>query len=43
MKGADMLDNIIVRLVVHYLATFLFFGTLWELIPGIFQEYDIAE
>ena len=38
-----MLDNIIVRLVVHYLATFLFFGALWELIPGIFQEYDIAE
>ena len=38
-----MLDNIIVRLVVHYLATFLFFAALWELIPGIFQEYDIAE
>ena len=38
-----MLDNIIVRLVVHYLATFLFFAALWELIPGIFQEYDIVE
>ena len=38
-----MLDNIIVRLVVHYLATFLFFAALWELIPEIFQEYDIAE
>ena len=38
-----MLDNIIVRLVVHYLATFLFFGGLWELIPGIFQEPDMAE
>ena len=38
-----MLDNVIVRLVVHYLATFLFFAALWELIPGIFQEYDIAE
>ena len=38
-----MLDNMIVRLVVHYLATFLFFAALWELIPGIFQEYDIAE
>ena len=37
-----MLDNMIVRLVVHYFATFLFFGALWELIPGIFQEYDIA-
>ncbi len=33
-----MLDNIIVRLVVHYLATFLFFGGLWELLPGIFQQ-----
>ena len=43
MKGADMLDNIIVRLVVHYLATFLFFGGLWELLPGIFQEQDMAE
>ena len=38
-----MLDNIIVRLLVHYLATFLFFGGLWELLPGIFQEQDIAE
>lgn len=38
-----MLDNVIVRLVVHYLATFLFFAALWELIPGIFQEYDLAE
>ncbi len=33
-----MLDNIIVRLVVHYLATFLFFAGLWELLPGIFQQ-----
>ena len=33
-----MLDNIIVRLVVHYLATFLFFGGLWELLPGVFQQ-----
>ena len=33
-----MLDNIIVRLVVHYLATFLFFGGLSELLPGIFQQ-----
>ena len=38
-----MLDNMIVRLVVHYLATFLFFAALWELIPGVFQEYDMAE
>ena len=33
-----MLDNIIVRLVVHYLATFLFFGGLWELLPGVFEQ-----
>lgn len=38
-----MLDNIIVRLVVHYFATFLFFAGLWELLPGIFYEYDMAE
>ena len=38
-----MLDNIIVRLVVHYLATFLFFGGLSELIPGLFEEYEMAE
>lgn len=30
-----MLDNVIVRLVIHYLATFLFFWGLWSLFPEI--------
>lgn len=43
MKGTSMLDHIIVRLVVHYFATFLFFGALWELLPGVFLELQVAE
>ena len=30
-----MLDNVIVRLVVHYTATFLFFAGIWFLFPDI--------
>ena len=37
-----MLDNIIVRLVVHYLATFLFFAGLGELLGGLFLEQGMA-
>lgn len=38
-----MLDHIIVRLVVHYLATFLLVGGLWELLPGVFLELGVAD
>lgn len=38
-----MLDHIIVRLVVHYFASFLLFGALWELLPGFFLELQVAE
>ena len=37
-----MLDHILVRLVIHYLATFLFFAALWELLPEVFLELDTA-
>ena len=30
-----MLDNVIVRLVLHYVATFIFFLGLWQLFPDI--------
>lgn len=30
-----MLDNVIVRLVIHYVATFIFFLGLWQLFPDI--------
>ena len=43
MKGTSLLDHIIVRLVVHYFATFLFFGGLLELLPGVFLELQVAE
>ncbi len=43
MKGTNLLDHIIIRLVVHYFATFLFFGALWELLPGVFVELQVAE
>ena len=43
MKGTSLLDHIIVRLVVHYFATFLFFGALLELLPGVFLELQVAE
>ena len=43
MKGNNLLDHIIIRLVVHYFATFLFFGALWELLPGVFVELQVAE
>ncbi|MCY4543749.1 MAG: DUF4956 domain-containing protein [Gemmatimonadetes bacterium] len=43
MKGTSLLDHIIVRLVVYYFATFLFFGALLELLPGIFLELQVAE
>lgn len=43
MKGTSPLDHIIVRLVVHYFATFLFFGGLLELLPGVFLELQVAE
>ena len=38
-----MLDHIVVRLVVHYFASFLLFGALWELLPGFFLELQVAE
>ena len=43
MKGTSLLDHIIVRLLVYYFATFLFFGALLELLPGIFLELQVAE
>ena len=43
MKGTSLLDHIIVRLVVYYFATFLFFGALLELLPGVFLELQVAE
>ena len=38
-----MLDHIIIRLVVYYFASFLFFGALWELLPGVFLELQVVE
>ena len=43
MKGSALLDHIIVRLVVYYIASFLFFAALWELLPGVFLEFQVAE
>ena len=43
MKGSALLDHIVVRLVVYYIASFLFFAALWELLPGVFLEFQVAE
>lgn len=43
MKASALLDHIIIRLVVYYIASFLFFAALWELLPGIFLELQVAE
>ncbi|MDE2846555.1 MAG: DUF4956 domain-containing protein [Gemmatimonadota bacterium] len=43
MQGSGLLDHIIIRLVVYYIASFLFFAALWELLPGVFLEFQVAE
>ena len=43
MKGSALLDHIIIRLVVYYIASFLFFAALWELLPGVFLGLQVAE
>jgi hypothetical protein len=43
MKGTSLLDHIIVRLVLYYFASALIYAALWELLPGLFLEFQVAE
>lgn len=43
MKETSLLDNIIVRLVLYYFASALIYAALWELLPGLFLEFQVAE